>query len=450
MKLPRKESATVEFKRTFDKEAIETLCAFANAKGGSVYVGLDNSGKPAKIKIGDETIQQWINQVKLSTNPSLFPDVELIKTGKAQAARFIIQEYPLKPVSFKGRYYQRIDTANHAMSSAAISNLHLASVNSSWDWHIDPYHSIADIDIERVSRFIERVNSYREVPIADGPLEILRKYELVRDGDHISLACFLLFSPVESSLRTIELGHFQTETIVKDTLRLKCDLLSEVDETMAFIKKHINKRIEITGKPQHDEIWDFPLDAVREAVINAIVHRDYSQSADTVIKIFPKRLEIFNPGGLPSGLSIEKLLSNNYSSKPRNKKVADLFKDIGLIEKYGSGIRRIMDACRSANLPTPRFEEISEGFRVTLYALSDSLTPDVTPDVTPGVTPDVKKLLGVIKGEMSRAELMRKLRLKDEKHFREAYLHPGLEAGLIEMTIPNKPKSRAQKYRRRT
>ena len=168
------------------------------------------------------------------------------------------------------------------MAAEAISNLHLASVNSSWDWHIDPYHSIKDIDIELGTRFIERVNAYREIPVSDGPLEVLRKLDLLRE-DKITLACYLLFSPGDSLLRTIELGHFQTETIVKDSLRLKCDLFTEVEETMAFIRKHISKRMEFTGKPQRDEIWDYPLEAVREVIINAIVHRDYSQSADSIV-----------------------------------------------------------------------------------------------------------------------------------------------------------------------
>jgi ATP-dependent DNA helicase RecG len=188
-------------------------------------------------------------------------------------------------------------------------------------------------------------------------------------------------STVESSLRTIELGHFQTETIVKDSLRLKSNLFSQVDDVMEFIRKHINKRIEISGKPQRDEIWDFPLDAVREAVVNAIVHRDYTQSADTVIKIFPDRLEIFNPGGLPPDLSIEKLLSNNYPSRPRNKKVADLFKDAGLIEKYGSGIKRIIGACKRAQLPAPAFEEVAQGFRVTIFGAARGDVENVSENV---------------------------------------------------------------------
>ena len=379
MKLPKRENETTEFKKSFDRETIECLCAFANAKGGAVYVGVLDSGDVAGVEVGKETVQQWINRCKLSTCPSLFPDVDLLHLGKKVVARISIAEYPIKPVSCKGRYFQRVDTANHVLSAESISNLHLSSMNSSWDWHLDPHHSIKDIDIELVSEYIERTNAYREVPIADGPMELLRKTELIRN-ERISLACYLLFSAQDSSLRTIELGYFQTETIVKDSLRLKNDLFSEVDSVIAFVRKHINKRIEITGKPQHDEIWDLPLEAVREAVINAIVHRDYSESGDTVVKVFPNRIEIFNPGRLPRGLTVKKLLSNQYPSRPRNKKIADLFKDAGLIEKYGSGIKRMIEACVSAQVPPPHFEEIADGFRVILYK---KVVPENVPENVP-------------------------------------------------------------------
>ena len=103
MPIPSHESETVEFKRSFDREAIETLCAFANAQGGSVYIGIDDAGRVIGTTDGKETASQWINQVKLSTAPSLFPVIEQITIGADTVVRITVQEYPLKPVSFKGR-----------------------------------------------------------------------------------------------------------------------------------------------------------------------------------------------------------------------------------------------------------------------------------------------------------------------------------------------------------
>jgi predicted HTH transcriptional regulator len=96
----------------------------------------------------------------------------------------------------------------------------------------------------------------------------------------------------------------------------------------------------LTGKPEREERWEYPLEALREMVINSIVHRDYASSSDSIVKIYEDRIEIFNPGRLPDGLSVERLLAGDYVSSIRNRKMADMFKEVGLIEKYGTGIRR--------------------------------------------------------------------------------------------------------------
>ena len=123
----------------------------------------------------------------------------------------------------------------------------------------------------------------------------------------------------------------------------------------------------ITGNPQREERYDYPLDAIREIVLNMIVHRDYRDSSDSIIKIFDDRIEFFNPGDLYDDLTIEQLMSNNYESKTRNKLIASMFKECGLIEKYGSGISRIKKLCKAHGIASPKFEELQKGFKVTLY-----------------------------------------------------------------------------------
>jgi ATP-dependent DNA helicase RecG len=243
--------------------------------------------------------------------------------------------------------------------------MHLRTFNTSWDAYPDQQHALNSISMDKVSDFIKRVNQARENPINGKPMAALNKYELVKEG-RPTHAAFLLFMKGESALTAIELGRFQTETIIKDTARAKTDLISEVDIAVAFVKKHINKNVIITGEPQHEERWEYPIDAIREIVINAVIHRDYRCSSDTVIKVFDNKIEFYNPGGLPPGYSVRTLLSGNYVSAPRNKKIADMFKEADIIEKYGSGIKRIIDAFKKAGLRQPVFEEIGEGFRVTV------------------------------------------------------------------------------------
>jgi ATP-dependent DNA helicase RecG len=309
-KLPRKESEAVEFKVSFDKETIEALCAFANTRGGMVYIGINDKGVPIGTDIGKESIQQWTNQVKHSTTPSIVPDIEeRIIRGK-KVVLISVPEYPVKPVAFKGRYYKRIGNANHVMTVAQVVDTHLRTFNRSWDYYIDSRHSIESIDLDKVQKFIEQSNRNRDIPIQDSPLDVLKKFDLEREGK-ISNGCFLLFMTKESPSSTIELGRFETETTIKDGARIQCDLFFQVDRVLEFIKKHISKRYEISGELQRREIWEYPLDGLREIILNAVVHRDYASASDTMVKIFNDRISIYNPGKLPEGLTVKNLISGN-------------------------------------------------------------------------------------------------------------------------------------------
>lgn len=159
---------------------------------------------------------------------------------------------------------------------------------------------------------------------------------------------------------------------------------------------------------------------------------------------FRRGTPVYNPGALPPGLTVEKLLTGDYVSSIRNRKIADMFKEIGLIEKYGTGIRRILNGFVDYDLPEPRFEEIGGGFRVTAFRSSES---EGHLKITPEVAPEVERLLSFCLEPKSRAELQEEMGLTDEKHFRTAYLKPSLDSGLIERTQPDKPRSRFQKYR---
>ncbi|MBI5756855.1 MAG: AAA family ATPase [Nitrospirae bacterium] len=400
-----------------------------------------------EFRFDKETIPTWINQTKQLTVQAIIPDAETISLKGKQVVILSVPESPIKPVSCKGRYYRRVKNANHQLSVSEVVNMHLRTFNSSWDFHIDEYHTEKEISLVKVQNFIERVNLNKEKSLMDDPLTVLQKFELMREGK-ITYACLLLFMAGESFISTIELGRFQTETIIKDGATLKTDLFSEVDGVMDFIKKHINKAYIITGRPQREERWDYPLDAIREIVINAIIHRDYTSTADSIIKVFDDKIQFFNPGGLPEGITIEKLLKGNYVSNARNKKVAEVFKAAGLIERYGSGINRILNAFKAYGLPPPEFKEITPGFMVTVYKAVSKVTPQVTEQVTEQVAEQVARLVAAFPEKAaSTGELMDLLTLSHRPSFLYTYLQPALEVGYIERTIPDKPQSRLQRYR---
>lgn len=124
-KIPDKESQTVEFKSSFKEDVVETLVAFSNAKGGTVYVGVSDKGKPLGVSIGQETIQNWVNEVKNKTNPQVIPDIDVLTVGGKMVVSVAVAEYPIKPVAVRGKYYRRVGNSNHLLSVDEITNEHL-------------------------------------------------------------------------------------------------------------------------------------------------------------------------------------------------------------------------------------------------------------------------------------------------------------------------------------
>ena len=367
--LNRGEDTRTEFKTSFNDEAIVTLVAFSNTKGGTVYIGIGDTGSVTGVQLSRETTVKWINEIKGKTAPALIPDLEIIETGDKKVVAMSISEYPVKPVSTRGRYYKRVGNSNHILSVSEVVNFHLKSVNSSWDFYLRENKTLDDISFEKVQKAIETINRRNPLAIADDPLTFLRKFQLIA-GESITHACWLLFMPDMDVTTTVELGHFASETVIKDSLTLHNDLFSEVAEIMDFIRKHISKKVIFNGELENEQRWDYPLEALRELVINMVLHRDYTSAYDSVVKIFADRIEFYNPGAMPPEITLQRLLSNDYISQPRNKLMAEIFKAAGLIEKYGSGIKRVMAALEAHGLPKPEFQLFADGFRVKVFAAS--------------------------------------------------------------------------------
>ena len=358
------ESEKVEFKASFNDTVIETLVAFSNFKGGVVLIGIDDNATIKGIQTGKETLANWINEIKNKTTPYIVADAALLIIEEKTIAAISVIEYPIKPVSFKGKYYRRISKSNHLMGIDEIANEHLKTLNSSWDYFPDPYHSINDISFEKVNIFLNKSGFQNKLGLS--PVESLMKLEMLRDGK-MTLGAYLLFVKDFCLISDVQIGRFKSPTIIIDSVSLNSDLFGEVEEIMAFIKKHLMVEYIITGNPERTERFDYPVEAVREVVINMVVHRDYRDSSASIVKFFDDRIEFYNPGKLYGGITINDLLSGNYSSKTRNKLIARAFKEVGLIERYGSGIMRIQKICDEYGVKKPLFEEWAQGFRVILF-----------------------------------------------------------------------------------
>lgn len=241
------------------------------------------------------------------------------------------------------------------------------------------------------------------------------------------------------------------------------DLLTQFNAAVFFLKKHLNRRSVIKGMNRVDS-YEIPLEALREALVNALIHRDYSiRGTSLTVEVYDDRIEITNPGGIPE--SLDKKSFGRVSIR-RNELIADLFHRMDKGERAGTGIRRMNEAMKVAELPLP---EVSSGtfYTITFKRPDFTTTPQVTGEATGQVEAQVKdvstqsptqlptqsdnpleRLLFALKvGECSSGALRQALGIKHRPTFRENYLHPALKQDLIEYTIPEKPTSRLQQYR---
>ena len=297
----------------------------------------------------------------------LIPELQVFTEDEKQMVIIIIKEFPLKPVAINGRCYKRVGASNKILTPAEISEFHLQSTGTTWDALPSPRANIEDIDIQKVKEYISRAKKIgrRQFKEDEDTLMLLHKLDLIKKNKP-TWAAFIAFGKSPPLQAKVKCGRIRGTSTIVDDYVVEVPLLDQVDEVMNYMKRVLQLSYTITGDAQRKETWEYPLDAVREIVTNAICHRDYTSSAETQIKIFDDRLAVYNPGALPFGMTVERLTDPHHNSIPRNRLLAMLFYDTGLIERYGSGIQRVLDDCQKNGFPPPQFIEVDYGFQVIL------------------------------------------------------------------------------------
>ena len=433
------ESQQVEYKKSFGKEVIISLAAFANTDGGKVIVGMDDKGNATGVEVGPETVQRYLNEIKVATYPQLLPKIRVDRKDDKNILVFEVMEYPVKPVAYKNRYYQRLHNSNHLLTLEEIVDLQQQSLSVSYDAYPSP-HTITELDQGLIEEFFERVNNRGRVVLHDDLLTNLVKLKLIRDGK-ITLAANLLFGDPDVAVR---IGRFKSEATIIDDNVVKGPLFRVVDEAMTCIKKHINLSYHFDGSIQRKERWQYPLEALRELLLNCLVHRDYKNFSDIVIKIFDDRIVFTNPGRLYGKLCLADLKRDDYVSSLRNRLLAEAFYLTGDIERYGTGFVRIRQFLQNYPELTIFVEEIGDFFKVELKT-----TMQVEAQVEAQVGAQVDRDILAVCSEhpLSSSEIAAALKHKKLSGNLRKALSRLKQTGLLEFTIPEKPKSKLQKYR---
>lgn len=456
------ESLHTELKSNFNVEAMESITAFANAEGGKVLIGVSNKGKIIGVDINEESIQQWVNEIKSKTEPSILVDAERYEIEGKTVVVLSVPEYPVKPISLQGRFYKRIGNSNHLLSATEIANLSMLSLQVSWDSFPALGKTLEDLDIETIERFIENVGTKGRLNLTGKTwVDKLRKLKLI-NGDTPTNAAHLLFGK-DNIGYNVHLGQFKTPSMIIDDKMLTCNLFNAVEETQRFLISHIKVAYEITGKTtQRTEIFEYPLPALREIVLNTIIHRDYTSPMDVQIKVFDKKITFFSPGELYGKQTIEALQTDDYQAYTRNKLIAEAFYLTGDIEKYGTGYTRIRSEIASYPTMKFEFEEKPSAWLVTMSyeeqktdetgELATEHATNLSQLVT-SLSVQVKTLIiNINKQQLSFEELKHATELATKhatfsrQYFSKAYLRPAIKMGLIEMLFHDNQRHPNQKY----
>lgn len=364
------ESEILEYKESFNDEALETIGAFANAKGGTLLLGVRDNGEICGLQVGKKSLEDIANRIQESTDPRLQPSISVVKYENKAVGVISVSITTRVPVSIRGRYFRRTGKSNQRMSHEEIMQRMVASTGLSWDAIVEPSAMLTDLDSHCISRFVQTVkkNGRLSIPAQTTDQEVIRKLELILNGKPTRAALLLFGKKPESffSSAFLKIGRFRSPTHIVDDREIHGTIIDQLDGAMSWFRERLETEYIITGQPEREVHWEYPLEAIREAVTNSVCHRDYTSLAHNQIRLYDDRLEIWNPGSLPSALTPEALFYE-HDSMPRNRKIAESFFYAGLIERWGSGTLRIAEELLVAKFPAPQFISESGRFRVTFY-----------------------------------------------------------------------------------
>ena len=368
------ENTTVEFKEKINETIFNTISAFANKDGGTIYIGISDKKEIKGFEYTNSMLGDLTN--KIVNLLGIHPQIDCIKINKKDILQIKIKKSTL-PVSYKGKYYTRVGNTTREMQGEELRSFFIKGTN--WD-ELTGNYSLDEIDPETVRKFIRMASRNGRLKTADENEDIktiLKKLKLIINGK-LTNGAIMIFgkNPQKYFINAlVRVGRFKDETTIIGDRRIEGNLFKQIEEAEEAIKNFINVRYEITGEQlTRKDIWDYPLEAIRETLLNSVIHRDYFKyNVQTQIKIFNDWIWFFNIGGLPEGITLEQL-KTTHPSVARNPLIVHIFYLAGLIEEYGSGIGRIIDSLKAANLPGPEFKEEFAGF--SLYMRKDYYTEE--------------------------------------------------------------------------
>ena len=367
------ETQSLEFKESLKlKDEIgETVSAFSNLDGGTVMVGVSDRGGVLGVDIGKNTLEEFANYIKRNTDPQIFPSVKILEIGGKNVVMVEVDESQEKPAFFKNHAYKRVGKTNQMISSSELRKLAKESGGRVyWDERVCGGANVEDVEETKVRWFLKEARRERGVNLSeDAPIEAaLMKLKLLRNGELTNAALLLFFKEpmfLQSEVKCIRFSGNEPIKPYIDFQTIEGTVFDLIDKTEDFVLRNIRKSIRlVSGKVQREERYECPPDAIREAVVNAVVHRDYESPSKVQVRIFDDRIEVWSPGTLPDEITIEDL-RREHISVPRNPLLFKQLFWVKYVEDVGGGTLDMISQCREWGIPEPLFEHVAGAFVVT-------------------------------------------------------------------------------------
>ena len=370
------ESVTLEFKRCLpaeDKKYLKTLVAFANGSGGKLIFGVDDATKEI-IGIPDDNcarLQDAItDMISDSCAPQLLPRFTWLSVNNKTLLVVEIFPSPHCPYYLKSEgkergTYIRVGATSRRAEAGKIRELELLGAGRTYDEIVE--HAVHPLSGAEIKNFCDKVKEYRHEDTKPVGVEQLLSWRLIveAEGKYLPSNAFRILLGKSVHFSRIQCAVFSGLDKVHflDRKEFEGPAYELLEQTQVFLLQHLNKSARIEGMLRED-IFEIPVPVLRELVANAILHRNYLVHGFIQVSIFDDRVEILSPGGLYANLSREEMLAGN--SRHRNPILADIFQRMGIVEKWGTGIRRVNELCLASGLERPDFEVSNDAVRVTI------------------------------------------------------------------------------------
>ena len=381
------ESEKTEFKEnTKTNTYIKTVVAFANGNGGKIVFGVKDNREIVGVENEFEVMDGIINAISDSCYPMIVPDISLHTLENKTVILVEIEGGKKKPYYLKskgmqkGTYIRSGATTRIIEEDYVLKELVLEGENKYFDQQVCHGESVSDEEIEKFCEWLEKLarkNSENDTEIRKITRNTLLSWKVLeeKNGRIFPTNAYILLSGKENweVSRKIQCGVFKGETrsIFVDKKEFEGSIIMQLEKAYQYVLEKINLGSDIVGIYRVDK-YEIPPKSIREVIANAVIHRSYLEPNDIQVALYDNRLEITSPGMLLSGVNVKRM-KEGYS-KLRNRAIASVFAYVNIIEKWGSGIPRIMNEIREYGLQEPEFIAFENDFRVNIYRKSYNIT----------------------------------------------------------------------------